>query len=108
LQAEEGSPLGPVVDVIRRLGTQVVRHAGGHGRWVVGGGGGPGGRGSVCHRSAPVDVVTGYVAAAIAGPAPGEVGVAAGVLPDAVAGGVTVGINQGRIITRCGVGRSRS
>jgi hypothetical protein len=44
LQAEEGGPIGPVVDVILRLGTQVVRHARGHGQWVVGGGAGPGSR----------------------------------------------------------------
>jgi hypothetical protein len=97
LQAEESGPLGPVVDVIRRLGTQVVRHAGGHGRWVVGGGGGPGGGGGVRDGSAPVDVVAGYAAAAIAGAAPGEVGVAAGVLPYAVAG-VTARIDRGRIV----------
>jgi hypothetical protein len=30
-QAEEGGPLGPVVDVVRRLGAQVVRHARRHG-----------------------------------------------------------------------------
>jgi hypothetical protein len=43
LQAEEGGPLRPVVDVIRRLGAQVVRHAGRHGGRIVGGGTGPGG-----------------------------------------------------------------
>jgi hypothetical protein len=44
LQAKEGGPLGPVVDVIRRLGMRVVRCAGGHGRRIVGSGAGPGGR----------------------------------------------------------------
>jgi hypothetical protein len=32
LQAEESGPLRPVIDVVGRLGAQVVRHARGHGR----------------------------------------------------------------------------
>jgi hypothetical protein len=36
LQAEEGSPPGPAVDVIRRPGTQVMRHARRHGGRGVG------------------------------------------------------------------------
>jgi hypothetical protein len=98
LQAEEGGPLRPVVDVIRRLGAQVVRHAGGHGGRVVGGGGRPGGGGGVRDGSAPVDVVTGHAAAgAIAGAAPGEIRIVTRVLPCAVAGGIA-GVSCGRII----------
>jgi hypothetical protein len=63
LEGEEGGPIRPVVDVVRRLGAQVVRHARRHGRRVVGGGGGPGGGGSVRDGSAPVDVVAGHAAA---------------------------------------------
>jgi hypothetical protein len=97
LQAEESGPLGPVVDVIRRLGAQVVRHAGGHGRWVVGGGAGPGGGGGVRDGSAPVDVVAGHAAAAVAGAAPGEIRIVTRVLPYAVAGGAA-GIDRSGIV----------
>jgi hypothetical protein len=103
LQAEEGGPLGPVVDVIRRLGVQVVEHARRHGRWVVGGRRRPGGRAGAGEGSAPVDVVAGHAAAgAIADSAPGEIRIVTRVLPYAVAGG-TAGINRGRFIRRCGV-----
>jgi hypothetical protein len=86
LQAEEGGPLGLVVDVVGGLGAQDVRHARRHGGRVVGGGGGPGG-------GAPVDVVARHAAAAIAGPAPGKIRIVTRVLPYAVAGD-TAGLTE--------------
>jgi hypothetical protein len=74
-----------------------VGYAGGHGGRVVGGGAGPGGGGGVRDGGAPVDVVAGHAAAAVAGTAPGESRVVTRVLPYAVAGGAA-GIDRGGIV----------